>query len=445
MKLKKIICALMAMLIAVVCFSSCKNKKQPNNEVVDLNVPYNVSAEVKVGITADPIETALVEAVAEEFNQLYPNVTVTPVIIQGDYLTGLGTRFQADKKKPGTMPDVLFCDSTLSYTLIYNQLFENLDSYIDYEEKTNPEYLGQFYDYFMKLGQKDLNGSQYVLPRSADRVVTHLNTRVLNEAGVDMSIVKNGWTWDDFLSVCAKVREHFDNTGRKSQYIVDSYINWEAVMYPIFRSFNASVFDGNQNVTLDSTETQQALNLMKELVDKRYIAPLNSMGSANYEGGQGAMMFHSAPVYKYESILGDDYNLVTFPFIGNNPKVGAGLAGYAMYSGSRNKAVAWKFLSFLMSSDGQNALANGGSTCLPIRKDMADHKTNAWGSKYTDLNMDAYTYKIEYNQATDFYLGFDPSLQSDLIGLLSDFVHNYLSGMTYNMAISQFKIDVGSL
>ena len=445
MKLKKLICVSTAIILAASCLSGCNGNVNPPDEPIDLNVDYNVSAEITVGITPDPIETTFINTLAEEFNQYYPNVTVTPVLIHGDYIKGVGQRFQADKTRPGAMPDILFCDSTVSYRFIYDEVFENLDTYIDYEEQTNAEYMDQFYDYFMKLGQKDLNGSQYVLPRSADRVVTHLNTRVLKEAGVDMTKVKNGWTWEEFLDVCETVRTHFDNTGRSSQYVLDSYVNWEAVMYPIFCSFGAEIFDDEQNIVIENTATEQALNLMKELVTKRYIAPLNSQASANYEGGQGAMMFHSAPVYKYESVLGEDYDLVTFPLIGENPKIGAGLAGYGLYSNSRNKAVAWKFLSFMLSREGQNALAEGGSTCLPIRMDMADHTQNAWGSQYTHLNMEAFTYMVEYNQATDFYLDFDPDFQSDLIGCLSDLVTNYLNGMTYSKAIAEFKIGVESL
>lgn len=63
----------------------------------------------------------------------------------------------------------------------------------------------------------------------------------------------------------------------------------------------------------------------------------------------------------------------------------------------------------MVSEDGQNAFAKAGATNPPIRKDMADPKTNLWGQgvngEYKDLNMEAYTYKVEYNQPTDFFFG----------------------------------------
>lgn len=427
-------------------FVSCGKKTGGGeNEEVDLNVPYDTVATIKVGITTDPREKTFVEGLAESFNQIYPNVTVQTVQIAGDFVKEIGTRRIAEKSTPGTMPDIILSNSENAYTFISYGVFENLETYIDYEEQTNPEYKNQFYDFYMKLGQKNLDGDQYVLPRSADRVVTHINKAVLQEAGVDMSVVKNGWTWEDFLSVCQKVREHFDATGRGNKYIVDSYINWEAVAYPVFKSFGVEFFDKSNKVTLDSTETQSALNLMKELVDKKYIAPLNSDTSANFEGGQGAMLFHSVPVYQYYDLLGDDYDVVTFPLIGENPKIGAGLAGYGISSLSRYKAVSWKFLSYMLTKDGQDALAESGSACLPIRKDMADYTANKWGVKYGKLNMSAYSYKIEYNQATDLYIGFPASNQADIISAMSDLVTNYLRGDSYEKAISVFKKNINDL
>ena len=100
--------------------------------------------------------------------------------------------------------------------------------------------------------------SDYDHPLTQDDIAEHLesdygivierkaisrNISLLKEAGVDMTKVKNGWTWEEFLDVCETVRTHFDNTGRSSQYVLDSYVNWEAVMYPIFCSFGAEIFD----------------------------------------------------------------------------------------------------------------------------------------------------------------------------------------------------------
>ncbi len=444
MKRIKFSALLLALIFIFVGVVGCGQQEvnTPELDEGDLeNLSFDVTAEISVGVAPDPKEKQMINSLASEFNQIYPNVTVKTITLQNEYLKEIGQRITA-----GTVPDIIFATSETGYALISNGHLENLEKCIAIEEKTNSEWRNQFYESFMKFGQKNYNGDQYVLPRSADRVVTHINKRILREAGVDMTKVVNGWTWEDFLDVCESVRTYFDNIGKTEQNVIDAYINWEAVMYPIMRSFGVEVFDKDGNVLLDkNNNAKAALDLMKNLVDKRYIAPPNvDSASGNYEGGQGAMMFHSASAKKYYDLLGEDYDLVTFPLIGNDPKIGAGLAGYGIssYSSALKKAVAWKFLSFMMTKEGQEALADGGLTSMPIRKDLADYTTNKWGKGLESVNLAAYSYKPEYNIASDFFLCFPPENQSDIIQSLADLVTDYCSGSTYNKVITEFKNNI---
>jgi ABC superfamily ATP binding cassette transporter, binding protein len=424
--------------------SSTVDEYTPN-----LDVDYEITETLKVGITADAREKELIEGLIEGFNEIFPNVTIQPEVIQGtNYTSALSSYYQADLKNPGTMPDILWMSSAESFPLIEEKLFLNLDPYINAELERDSEFLDAFYPEMWKLGQQNFDGAQYLIPRSADRVVTHINKGIFKAANVDMSKVKNGWTWQDFLDTCETIRKYFDENGMTGQYVIDAYINWEAVMYPIFLSNGCSVFDENNQLVVNSEEGRAALNMMNELVEKRYVAPLNSSAQANYEGGQGAMMFHSAPASKFYNLLGEDYDLVTFPLIGDQPKIGTGVPGYCIYNKTQKRDLAWQFLKYMVSEDGQNAFAKAGATNPPIRKDMADPKTNLWGQgvngEYKDLNMEAYTYKVEYNQPTDFFLGFAPKKQTELIGNLSDLVTNYLArpGMGLEAALARFDEEI---
>lgn len=303
--------------------SSTVDEYTPN-----LDVDYEITETLKVGITADAREKELIEGLIEGFNEIFPNVTIQPEVIQGtNYTSALSSYYQADLKNPGTMPDILWMSSAESFPLIEEKLFLNLDPYINAELERDSEFLDAFYPEMWKLGQQNFDGAQYLIPRSADRVVTHINKGIFKAANVDMSKVKNGWTWQDFLDTCETIRKYFDENGMTGQYVIDAYINWEAVMYPIFLSNGCSVFDENNQLVVNSEEGRAALNMMNELVEKRYVAPLNSSAQANYEGGQGAMMFHSAPASKFYNLLGEDYDLVTFPLIGDQPKIGTAVPG----------------------------------------------------------------------------------------------------------------------
>ena len=92
------------------------------------------------------------------------------------------------------------------------------------------------------------------------------------------------------------------------------------------RAFGTSLHNPEGNVIMDNDANKDnakaALDLMRNLVDNRYIPDPTSDAAAHYDEGMGAMMFHSASGKKYYEQFGEDYNLVTFPLIGNNPKSG---------------------------------------------------------------------------------------------------------------------------
>ena len=447
--MKKITVLLLIVMLAFNCVACTPHQNSREDYKVDLNVPYDIEAELVVGITADPMESDMIDALAAAFNEIYENVTITKKIIQGQSYTQALMGLYGSKG----MPDILFSSSSENSMFIDKGILLNLDRCIEAEVAANSEWLGQFYENMWNLGKEKYRGSQYLIPRSNDRVVAHYNKEIFRQAKVDMSLVHNGWTWEEFIEVMTTVRNFFDANGRNNDYLLDSYMNWEAVMSSVFASFDAKIFE-DKTLAVDNQNTRDALALMRQLVDLKIIAPMNSQASANFEGGQGAMLFHSAPASKYQKLLKDDYDLVTFPLIGrekagqsekdySNAKIGAGVPGYAIFNETENVSLAWKFLSFMLTPEGQNALAVGGSTCLPIRKDMSDPRKNTWGSDLGDINISAYYWEIERNTATDFYLDWDSRYHADLLSALSDMVYSHLStpGLSASNSIAKFTED----
>ena len=146
--------------------------------------------------------------------------------------------------------------------------------------------------------------------------------------------------------------------------------------------------------------------------------------------------------------MGDSYDIVTFPLIGDDPHIGAGAAGYSIYAGSKNRDIAWKFLSFMISKDGQNALARAGLTLAPLRADMQDPNLNDWGKGNENINMAAYTWRPELNYATSWQLPFPSGMQQDLLDTMENMVFNYLrdpDGLTLDGTISNAKNEVTAI
>lgn len=426
------------------------NNPETNYDVnLDVVSNYEVEGTLKVGITSVYTERWLIDALIEEYNQVYPNVEVKVDEVQGAYNNTLVGYWQAEQNTPGIMPDILVSNSTDMHSIIENGILLDLQKYVDESVKAGLLDLSDFHEDYWKLGQENFNGDQYVLPRSADRVVTHLNQTLFETIFKDYSddelpftpiegtkVPANGWTWQEFMDTCEVIRKWYDDNGRKEQYLVDAYFDWEPIFNAIFRSEGAELIDKDQNVLVDTPEVKKSVELMNECIEKRYVAPPGTSVQGNYEGGQGIMLFNSAYAQRfYTSLTIDqqyDYNLTTFPLINGEEGpsyIGAGVAGYAMASTSRNKDLAWTFLLFMLSKDGQNALASGGMTTLPIRKDLEDPATNVWGKNLMDkgINMSAYTYGTERCVITDYYLNTGkPNIYNDLMTRVSEMLNTSL-------------------
>lgn len=449
----------LCLIIGTVAMTGC-NTNPITNPGSDYEVDINLDSEVKgtldIGITSEGTEKTMLESLVKEYNQIYPNVKINLEQIPEPYNNSLVSYYQADSSTPGTMPDILMSNSSDMHPIIGEEsILLNLQPYINASVKAGKLNLSDYYEEMWLLGKKDYSGDQFLIPRSSDRVVTHINEKIFTDcfssyesAGKALPftpiegtfVPANGWTWDEFLATCAALRQYYDENGKRNLYLIDSYLSWEAVFYPIFRANGAELINKETGaIIVNSQQTRAALEMMKVLIQNRYAAPFNSSSQANYEGGQGAMMFHSAYASRWVKTLKEQYNLTTFPLIGSNPYIGTGVAGYGIYSRTPNRDLAWTFVSFVLTRDGQNALAAGGMTTNPIRKDMADSATNNWGKEYVSkgINMAAYTYGTNYCIPTDFFTYYKTDMYSDLLDAASTMVTKAMGSMSITDAMRE--------
>lgn len=389
---------------------------------INVNLDPNTEAELEIMVPGGNInERTMINCLIEKFGELFPNVTVNMSYVSVDnYVSAVGNQQLAH-----TLPDIVWSNSPDFYDLTESKTFMDLSPYLEANSRSETcytylngegeaekfSYQDDFYTEFFNMGAA--NGKNYVIPRSCDTVVTFLNTDILKKAGVDLdpatTKVKNGWTWDDFLEVCEQVRTYMDGNGMRNDYVFDANLtSWLSVCYPMLLSYGGDVLDEQGNVTIDSPETRACLEMVKELVQKRYINDSTVATSGSYDNGHSAMLFQSASVSLYadRAALKGKVDLVSFPLIetNNTPKIGAGVAGYAINAESKNKELAWAFLTLMLSEYGQQLMADNGLNLASIRKDLSDPKTANWGKKYEDLNLSAYTFGSEYKVSTDFFV-----------------------------------------
>lgn len=445
--MKKILSFALTMLLALGVATGCgaptgNSGSKPSE--VNLHPDENVTATLRVAVENYTAEKKIISEIGEILTAKYPNVTVKIETISGGISSQYATWFRNKN-----VPDILVNNSFDMFTLSDKGLLSDLTPYLE-AEAADPEStfdINDYYESYIKMGQANFDGEQYMIPRSADRVVCHYNKAIFKAAGVDMSLVRNGWTWDDFMTVCATLRKYYDSQDSMKAYtLVDPYFTWEAVYNPIFESYGVEYYDEKGEVALESDATENALKFIKSIIDDKY-ASRPSVEQAGMAGNKGCMLFHSQAAslmatelsvyYPDAEKVSDYYDVVTMPVIPGHEKIGCGAAGYSVYDGSENKDLAWQFLKILLSKEGQNIMADSGSNYVPVRKDMADYTNpeNHWGKGYEDLNLSAYTYNCgagddpDWNCYTTYIARKAPKYASSVGSALSTLIANYCNGV----------------
>lgn len=434
---------LLALGVATGCGAPTGNSGSKPSEV-NLHPDENVTATLRVAVENYTAEKKIISEIGEILTAKYPNVTIKIETISGGISSQYATWFRNKN-----VPDILVNNSFDMFTLSDKGLLSDLTPYLE-AEAADPEStfnINDYYESYIKMGQANFDGEQYMIPRSADRVVCHYNKAIFKAAGVDMSLVRNGWTWDDFMTVCATLRKYYDSQDSMKAYtLVDPYFTWEAVYNPIFESYGVEYYDENGEVALESAATENALKFIKSIIDNKY-ASRPSVEQAGMAGNKGCMLFHSQAAslmatelsvyYPDAEKVSDYYDVVTMPVIPGHEKIGCGAAGYSVYDGSENKDLAWQFLKILLSKEGQNIMADSGSNYVPVRKDMADYTNpeNHWGKGYEDLNLSAYTYNCgagddpDWNCYTTYIARKAPKYASSVGSAISTLIANYCNGV----------------
>lgn len=299
--LKVIPCLLLA-LVMVIAAVGCSYKRpgDTTEEVkytVNFDIPASTQTTIKVLIPDDEYERKIMNALIAGFNQKYPLIEVQINTLTIDrYNTVVFQQSQA-----GILADIIWTNSSNFYFLISNGISLNLNQFIEQGTQAGVfNYETDFSSDFKEMGTVGEN--RYAIPRSIDSMVCFYNKEILEKAGADMTLIQDGWTWDDFLTICESVRNFYDTTtdsdyNNREFYPVDANLTWESVAYPIIKSLGGEVLNENGEFALTKEKSDEIVAFVKKLVDKRYVAVENS-GQSSFESGTGALYFQSTSIDK---------------------------------------------------------------------------------------------------------------------------------------------------
>lgn len=399
---------------------------------VNLNVDKNTETTLRILVPNNDggKEKAYIEALIPGFNELFPNVTITfdqRTVSDQKYAESIANAVASDN-----VPDLFYTNTLFYYYLVSKNTLADLNPYYEASEEAGVFDLdADFYSAFLNMSAYE--DGRYVVPRSADSVVVVYNTEIFQKAGIDPDTdprMTNNWTWDDFVSIAQDLATYFKGAGNKEYgdcYAFQPSLEWEAVMTTFMESYGSKAFDANGNVAFDSTETEEMATMLRGLYEAGktmcyYGAP------ATFTNGAVAMDFTSGGPTTFDAYpeIAGKFDFMPMPLIGDNAKIACGFAGWGISAATpvgAKRDIAWQFLNYMISAEGQMALINAGQSTPSIRMDYGEQKTWA-DTKYQHLNLDAFLAHEDKKVSSKFFLGHDPSCTFDIYTALQDFMQS---------------------
>lgn len=444
----KILAAIAVAVLSLSFLGGCGpkiNESQPDDYEVNLNVDKNTEATLSVMVPSGDggLEAKYVEAIAEGFKELFPKVKVTldyRDISDNGYAASINSAIAS-----GKAPDLFYTNTGFYYYLISKNCIVNLEPY--YKAAKDAGVLNLESDYYTSFfSMSEYDGKRYVVPRSMDSVVTYYNTDILAAAGINPKTdarFNNAFTWEQFDSLLDDVNTYLTSAQAKTDgyadcYALDPCFEWEAVYNPIMQSYGANIFDENGNITVESENMTEMATMINTISKKgRIIKPYSS--AYNFKAGKCAFFFSSYGPTKMNEELAvrGKFDALPFPLIGENGKIGCGFAGWGISSRSSatQRNLAWQFLSYMISKEGQMALINNGLATPSIRIDLAEEKQ--WSKGFENLNLDAWLVSEDKKICTDYFVKFDPSKMFGIQNAVQNFMKN-ISDFSKNNSVTYF-------
>ena len=444
----KILAAIAVAVLSLSFLGGCGpkiNESQPDDYEVNLNVDKNTEATLSVMVPSGDggLEAKYVEAIAEGFKELFPKVKVTldyRDISDNGYAASINSAIAS-----GKAPDLFYTNTGFYYYLISKNCIVNLEPY--YKAAKDAGVLNLESDYYTSFfSMSEYDGKRYVVPRSMDSVVTYYNTDILAAAGINPKTdvrFNNAFTWEQFNSLLDDVNAYLTSAQAKTDgyaacYALAPCFEWEAVYNPIMQSYGANIFDENGNITVESENMTEMATMINTISKKgRIIKPYSS--AYNFKAGKCAFFFSSYGPTKMNEELAvrGKFDALPFPLIGENGKIGCGFAGWGISSRSSatQRDLAWQFLSYMISKEGQMALINNGLATPSIRIDLAEEKQ--WSKGFENLNLDAWLVSEDKKICTDYFVKFDPSKMFGIQNAVQNFMKN-ISDFSKNNSVTYF-------
>ncbi|UOQ50354.1 sugar ABC transporter substrate-binding protein [Gracilibacillus caseinilyticus] len=336
----------------------CSNDTETSNSTDDSG---GETVNLTMQAWGNPEELKVYQRAIDGFMGENPNIKVDLVSVASDqYEQKLMTSLQGSKG-----PDIFYAYEPTMPELIDAGVVQPLDDFFASDESYAS--LDDFSEGLFGPARSD--DVTYGITPDANPMVIYYNKKVFEEAGAKSPqeyYDEGNWNWDAFLEVSEKIKE-----SGKTGLVME---NWWAHWYSWVWSNDGLIFDENGEVVLqENDKAKEAFHFMHDLVQSEKAVYAGSLPQ-----GQGVdAMFMSnqvgmiaggrwfTPQFDQNKAL--EYDYIPFPTNTGNKveEVGVPVAYLAVNSKNDHVEEAMKFVSYYVSTAGQEVRTGEGGSALP--------------------------------------------------------------------------------
>lgn len=324
----------------------------------------------------------------EEFNKLYPNITVnaSQVGSYDDVRDQISTEITV-----GAQPNIAYCYP--DHVALYNMagVVATLDNLIDSKEEVvradgSVEILGltdaekaDFIEGYYEEGRQFGDGLMYTLPWSKSTEVLYYNKTFFDEHNISVPT-----TWDEMEEVCKKIKE-IDPTSIPLGY--DSEGNWFITMTEQLDSPYTSAIE--PHYLFDNEVNRDFIKRFRSWYQKGYLTTqtiygaytsglfVAETGTRSYMSiGSSAGATHQRPTKDASGNYPFEVGIATIPQANpSSPKVISQGPSVCIFNKANPQEVvaSWLFVKFMTTSVDFQAEFSMTSGYVPVLKSVADH------------------------------------------------------------------------
>ncbi len=328
------------------------------------------------------------EKIVNAFQKEYPNIE-----IQYEEVSDFSTKILTEATA-GDVPDLINCNTGTTQILAEPGAIQKFD--IE-ELKADKDY--KFEDFWEAAETYcTYNGDWYALPLDGGNYGWVYNVDMFKECGIE--VPEEGFTWDEFEDVCAKLIENKDKLGIEYPTIFNDLSSSIDMMYPWITEAGADYLNKDGTCGWNSDKAVAAFEWVQGLAEKGYVPQIEKLGDGydalitKFNAGQIAMCRVALWNSTY---LQDDVNWKAM----NAPRSNDGkqaevlfLNGIGISSSCKNYDAALTFIKYLTSEEGLATYLDGNtSPQIAVRRSQADLSVSMFDE---ERNMKVFNTGLEY-------------------------------------------------